>query len=81
MTRQVDCEHSVTAVDQAIGNGTPALTRAAHAVHQQSASRPSAELPVRPVDHLWKGLIMLTNLTPGESDFARRVLQELLGPE
>lgn len=40
-----------------------------------------AELPVRPVDHLWKGLIMLTNLTPGESDFARRVLQELLGPE
>lgn len=30
---------------------------------------------------LWKGLIMLTNVTPGESDFARRVLQELLGPE
>ena len=50
-------------------------------MHQQSASRPSAELPVRPVDHLWEGLIMLTNLTPGESDFARRVLQELLGPE
>jgi len=30
---------------------------------------------------LWKGLIMLTNVTPGESDFARRVLHELLGPE
>ena len=28
---------------------------------------------------LWKGLIMLTNVTPGESDFARRVLDELLG--
>ncbi|MFJ4045236.1 aminoglycoside phosphotransferase family protein [Microbacterium sp. NPDC089987] len=30
---------------------------------------------------LWKGLIMLTNVTPGESDFARRVLHELLDPE
>ncbi len=27
---------------------------------------------------LWKGLIMLTNTTPGEADFARRVLDELL---
>lgn len=30
---------------------------------------------------LWKALIMLTNVTAGESDFARRVLHELLGPE
>ncbi|PKI92954.1 hypothetical protein CW368_01250 [Actinomycetales bacterium SN12] len=30
---------------------------------------------------LWKGLIMLTNVTPGESDLARRVLHELLDPE
>lgn len=29
---------------------------------------------------LWKGLIMLTNITPGESDFARRVLDELFAP-
>jgi len=27
---------------------------------------------------LWKGLIMLTNITPGESAFARRVLDEVL---
>ncbi|WP_313357250.1 aminoglycoside phosphotransferase family protein [Microbacterium sp.] len=29
---------------------------------------------------LWKGLIMLTNAAPGQSEFARRVLHELLGP-
>lgn len=28
---------------------------------------------------LWKGLIMLTNVTPGEADFARHVLAEVLG--